>query len=413
MSGTAETAPTGGIMNNKLIIILLLIILLTTSVDSYKVFPNPPPPSPSPQVESTSVSSQKQETVYVTNSTSHFYSSSENGDLIKVDKSISPNHIDYCLIKRSACLSTEIKGTKWAYNNIYIKDNVEYPVKIVNISQQPSIYDPFKEVLLPTDNINYGLDNNTLNIYVKNFKENYRIKYAYNIISNKTGSYKSNVLIRTGNSSTVTDLEYSKDILIRYPEFDVNVDLDKLEVYNDCFFLHDPLHITYNILYTSASLSPILCNISFDYDYDYENFNEFDIFLEKGEIYNGQSIIKELSAENYTAVDLYVRYKNAGPHRIPGIFIEGRPFVFDYEIGVTTRLIGPADKYYQLLSIVALVIALYLTHKEIRIMREQINHILLANKNSLNFNSARKPSKIRLIYFKIKRSLVKVIKMFR
>ncbi len=391
-------------MNKKLIIVILLLFALIALADSYKVFPNPPPSASESSQSTGSVKAQgtlyqKGETVYSTSSSNHYYSSYESGDALKIKKSISPNNIDYCLIKRSACLTTEIKGTKWTSNNIYIKDYVEDPLRITNISQQPYVYDPFGRMISSKGNINYSINNSNLNIYVKNLQPNNRIKYAYEIISDKTGSYESNMILRTGNTSSSTDLDYSKEILVKYPEFDVNVDLDKLEVSSNSLFSNDLLHITYNILYTSNSLSPIRCNLSFDNT----NPKDFDIFIDDGEIYDGGRLVKAINAENYTPIDVYIRYKNAGPHRIPSIIIDEIPYVFDYEIDVKSWLAELFDQYYQFLSILALIVTLYYNHHEIKIMREQVSHMQQGNNNELILRNSQQKSEIRIILSRLKK----------
>jgi hypothetical protein len=393
----------GGHMN-RLFIVTIFLLLFLPLAESYKIFPNPPP-STSPQSQSANmanvqnIQSEKSGTVYVTSSESHLISSSDNNDKIGISKSISPNSMDNCLVGKIFCLSTEIKGTKWTMNDLVIKDSVESPLRIANLSETPYIVDPLRDISTPISQNNYNFSNNTLHIHMDALKPNYRIKYAYNIISNKSGRYESNIILRIGNHSTTTDLDYSKEIEIGYPEFDVNVDLNKMDVYDEDLILHDRLHITYNILYKSANSGPISCDISFENSPS----NGYDIYLDENEKYTGQVIRKELNSANYTPIEVYVGYKDTGSKRIPGILVNGKPYIFDYGINVSHRIFYLTEKFYPLISIIALIVTLILTFRDLKIMREQINTMISNNKTKVYFkNSPRHKSKSIIRYKKMK-----------
>ncbi len=388
----------GGLMI-KTFAIILIILISAPLVGAYKVFPNPPP-SISPQ-SSTVGADGAQNTqqgssgpVYISKSEDHYFSQLDYGDKIEIRKFINPNNKDYCLLNRIYCLSTEIKGTKWTENNLLIKDYVESPLIIINLSEPPHIINPFEGNSTPIAKSDYRISNNILRIYIKDLMPNCRIKYSYEFISNETGVSESNTIVRIGNHSTVTDLDYSKEIQIGYPQFDVNVDLDRLDVHDDDLFLHDPLHITYNLLYKSANwMDPILCNISFENS----QLSEYDIFLNETELYDGQLLRVNLNPANYTPIDIYVRYKNTGPHRIPGILVDGRPYIFDYEISVTHRIIYWTEKLYPLASIIALIVTIILARKDLKTTKEQLGETFARSKDKIYYRFTTRKSRCQFL----------------
>lgn len=377
-------------MRQSFIMLIYLILLLTLSistVDSIWI-PSTPKPAPAMPVDNqfTSTPSQGRELVIKLESTSRSTDAAslpigynpidDNNEQMQIKKLIKPNNNDYYLPNKVYSVYVDLKGIGRDLNDIFIEEIVDSNIQIINLSEpRPAEYDPFYEKdasSIDKGNCTFDKKSNKIFLRINRLEPKHHINYTYNIkTSNKLGIFDLLTSVRiAGNLSKINDLDFVKEIQIKPPEFEVNVDVEKLSA-----DIETPLKVTYYMRYKSpCSQEPYPCNITL------ENTDQYKIYLNDSSYksksaYRGDQIPERFWFNNYTLRNIIIVYNQSGPHRLPSIMIEGYHFPFEAQISVNNPVYKFFEDRYSAASILGLILTLVFTIYQLNLLRKEIEHL--------------------------------------
>lgn len=298
---------------------------------------------------------------------------SYSSDQIQIKKSINPSNNDYYLLNKVYAVNVDLKGIGRDVDDIVIEEKVDPNLQMINFSElYPLKYDPFyKNEINIINRENYTYDGNKNIIYIKinRLESKHHINYTYKIKTpNKPGVFDLITSARiAGNASFINDLDFSKEMIVKPPEFDVNLDIQKQSADTN-----DPINVTYYIRCKSpCSQESYPCNLSF------ENSDQYHIYLNKTNYrsnipYHGELIQEQLGVLNYTNESIILVYDKSGMHRLPSILVEGYHYPFDTEISVSNPIIKFIEDWGPAISILGLFLSWIIAGYELSLYRRTI-----------------------------------------
>lgn len=209
-----------------------------------------------------------------------------SSDQMQIYQKINPNNNRF-LINNQYKIKIDIKGVRKELRNILIMEKVDSGITIDSI-EPPMVYDRFNDSdFIYLNNTDYFLKNNTIYIKMAKWKSQYHVTYSYKITTpNQVGIYGLQTNIRFAKAEPkVQDTEYNREIEVKLPEFEVNVDAERLNIY-----VGTPMELKYYIKYDyPCSLDAYPCKIVL------ETSDQYDIYLNRScyshrQKYNGQPI---------------------------------------------------------------------------------------------------------------------------
>jgi hypothetical protein len=286
-----------------------------------------------------------------------------SNDQLVMSHWISPESMDNLLPNKSYIIQSDIKGIRNELRNVKIKEKIDENFRIESLASIPLVYNPFNEsdyIYLTKDN--YSIINNSVYIKVPLWKPLYRINYSYNINTpSRTGFSDIMTSIRIDKSSPkVLDYDFSQRILVKSPEFEVNVDVEKLNVDKN-----EPMNLTYYIKYKSPCSSETYpCTIKFETSSQYYLYLNYSSF-KNNIVYKGQSVNDLINSDTYSLQDIIVTYKQTGSRHLPSIVVDGDYHTFDDQV-IVEDLFKKIENSYPFWSLMLVFLSLVFYIIEIR-----------------------------------------------
>ncbi len=271
--------------------------------------------------------------------------------------------IYYCQMKDAIKILDNNDPTQWIQLQIDdtdVKKGRREGVVFLNISDGATYYLKFDRSDRNKNIWNISDWNGIMQFHVRSLSSKDRLFYWYYVRPKKSGDFDTESIIRINDEDYKgwPDIIYPLTISIGAPDFrfEVTPILTGSNVYATSSLWNmlpqkwRTTKIKYLITYTGSASNTYLGKIGVDVDPD----EGCQVYFNNGtEISLNQTIHMSFIDKNTRSLETMISYNNAGAFRIPALWIEGKPYIFEKTVTVDnplTRLYDILNTYYTIIT---------------------------------------------------------------